>query len=181
MEFAKKHANWDSEWENVVFSDEKKFNLDGPDRNKSYWHRIGTKKETSVSRNFGGGTVMVWGAFSSYGTTPISWITPKMNSSDYIELLDNVLLNYAEDMDEDSWIFQQDNASIHNSKATKAFFRERNIKVMDWPARSPDLNPIENIWGLITQKVYENGHFKSVKDLRDKIREVWSNLPLSYL
>ena len=60
-----------SDWQRVIFSDEKKFNLDGHDGINSYWHQVGTDRKVSFSRNFEGGTVMVWKAFSYQGTTPI--------------------------------------------------------------------------------------------------------------
>uniref|UniRef100_A0A3Q0RK78 Tc1-like transposase DDE domain-containing protein n=1 Tax=Amphilophus citrinellus TaxID=61819 RepID=A0A3Q0RK78_AMPCI len=47
------------------------------------------------------------------------------------------------------WVFQQDNAAVHNARLAKDFFQENNITLLDHPAWSPDLNPIENIWGWI--------------------------------
>ena len=62
----------------------------------------------------------------------------------------------------DDWVFQQDNA--------------------DHPACSPDLNHIENVWGLMARKVYKNGReFLSVDALLEAILTTWSNVPNSLM
>jgi transposase len=71
LEWGRKYMNWTTEWAHVVFSDEKKFNLDGPDGFHYYWHDLSKDKQVKPSRNFGGGSVMVWAAFFSFGKTPI--------------------------------------------------------------------------------------------------------------
>ena len=63
LQFAKDHISWTNEWQKVIFSEEKKFNLDGPDGFQYYWQDLAKDKQVRMSRNFGGGSVMVWGAF----------------------------------------------------------------------------------------------------------------------
>lgn len=63
LAFARTHMCWNEEWKNVIFSDEKKFNLDGPDGFKYYWHDLSKSHDIALSRNFGGGSVMIWAAF----------------------------------------------------------------------------------------------------------------------
>ncbi|XP_062558115.1 uncharacterized protein LOC134222992 [Armigeres subalbatus] len=68
-----------------------------------------------------------------------------MKSDNYIELLDCMLIPFTEDVMDNDFIFQQDNAAIHVSKVSKQWFSEHDITLLEWPARSPDLNPIENL------------------------------------
>ena len=55
----------------------------------------------------------------------------------------------------EEWIFQLDNAAIHNASIKKKSLFEQKIRLLDHPACSPDLSPKENLWGLIVTKVYE--------------------------
>ena len=52
LQFVKEHMSWQEEWHQVLFSDEKKFNLDGPDGYQYYWHNLRNEKETRMSRGF---------------------------------------------------------------------------------------------------------------------------------
>ncbi len=53
------HQTWDHEWRAVLFSDEKKFNLDGPDGHQYYWHDLRKEPKQIFSRIQGGGSAMV--------------------------------------------------------------------------------------------------------------------------
>ncbi len=50
-------------------------------------------------------------------------------------------------------VFQQDNAKPHTATITTAWLRSRRVRVLNWPACSPDLSPIENIRCIIKQKI----------------------------
>ncbi len=66
---------WVEQWRRIVWSDEKKFNLDGPDGLSYYWHDKRKRDLYFQSRQRGGGSVMVWAAFGYNGRTPIRWVT----------------------------------------------------------------------------------------------------------
>jgi len=86
VEWARKHIKWDKEWQTVVFSDEKKFNLDGPDGYKYYWHDLRKEKLIFSRRVHGGGTLKVWAGFGWNGKTNIAIIDDTMDASDYQKL-----------------------------------------------------------------------------------------------
>ncbi|KUF88924.1 hypothetical protein AM588_10004006 [Phytophthora nicotianae] len=169
-----------TDWDKVIFSDERKFNLDGPDGLQYYWYDLRSEKETYFSRQNGGGSVMVWGRVSCQGKTDLAFLDGRQNSFDYQETLTNYLLPFGEAFHGGDYIFQHDNASIHASKSTKDFLSGSDVSVLDWPALSPDLNPIENVWGILARAVYHGGQqYLNVNDLKVAILDAWEKLELS--
>ncbi len=90
-------------------------------------------------------SVMVWGAMSSAGVGPLCFLRSKVNTAVYQEVLEHFMLPAADQLYGDAdFIFQQDLAPAHTAKGTKSWFNDHGVGVLDWPANSPDLNPIEN-------------------------------------
>ena len=78
-------------------------------------------------------------------------------------------------------IFQQDNASCHNSKFSTIFFQENDFQVLEiWPPLSPDLNIIENLWNYMKQKVREK-HPATVKELLRQVFEIFLAIRDNYI
>ena len=50
-------------------------------------------------------------------------------------------------------LFMQDNAEPHSTHVTTAWLCSKRVRVLDWPACSPDLSPIENVWGIMKGKI----------------------------
>ena len=80
LNWAKEMVSSEMNWDSVIFSDEKKMNLVGPDGYKYYWHDVRGPKKTFFIRNFGGGSVMVWAAISSRGSSELVFLEGKQNS-----------------------------------------------------------------------------------------------------
>ena len=91
-------------------------------------------------------------------------------------------MHFAENKYGDSWTFQQDNPPIHFARVRKQFFASKNIPLLEWPAVSPDLNPVENLWSIVSQRVYGNGRqFGTLKELKCAIQEEWAKIDNSML
>ncbi|KAG3158726.1 hypothetical protein C6341_g14318 [Phytophthora cactorum] len=71
-------------WDSIIFSDEKKWNLDGPDGFQHYWRDLCKPPHHTKRRQAGGGSAMVWAAFSSRGKSPLVVLSGRQNSEDYI-------------------------------------------------------------------------------------------------
>ena len=73
------------------------------------------------------------------------------------------------------WYFMQDGATIHRANVTLDFLNTYCNVLPDWPANSPDLNPIENLCSILKRKVEELNP-KTKEDLINLIFDVWNNL-----
>ncbi|KAJ6227368.1 transposable element-related [Anaeramoeba flamelloides] len=74
-----------------------------------------------------------------------------------------------------NWLFMQDGAPAHTAKTTITYLEKKCKILQNWPANSPDLNPIENLWGIMSRRLNEID-IKTVKNLEKVVREVWKNI-----
>ncbi|KAF7670490.1 Transposable element Tcb1 transposase, partial [Cucumispora dikerogammari] len=134
---------------NVIFSDECRFKLSGSDGRQRVLREMGKRhalENIIPTRKFGEGSIMVWGCISYEGVSRIVLVDETMDSIRYARLLTENLFEFASMMGLGSnFIFQQDNAPAHTARHTAYWFRENGVNVLNWPAQSLDLNPIENI------------------------------------
>ncbi len=74
------------------------------------------------------------------------------------------------------FIFQQDLAPAHTAKGTKSWFSDHGVSVLDWPANSPDLNPIENLWGIVKRKIRDTRP-NNADELKATVKATWASIP----
>ena len=112
------------------------------------------------------------------GTISLVRTEKTLDSKEYCNIISKYFLNdVSKHYLANNFFFVQDNAPIHTSKFTKSFFEKYNIETLPIPPNSPDLNPIENIWGILSSKVYSEGQkFKNKDSLWKEIKFQWENL-----
>jgi transposase len=176
LSYCKEMANMDID--NIIFSDESMIELR---RNKQ---RFFARKGERLIKYYGGGgkiSTMVWGAISTKGRVHFKIIPfGKTVDSVYYKKIIEEMIPEANKMFPDGWIFQQDNASCHKSKAVLEFFEKNNIKLLNHPPQSPDLNPIELIWAYLKKKI-ELSRPKNREDLKLSIENNWNQIPLDVI
>ncbi|GFV28793.1 transposable element Tcb1 transposase [Trichonephila clavipes] len=103
------------------------------------------------------------------------------NSQRYIsEVLEPVVLPYLQGLA--TAIFQQDYARPHVARILKRFFVNHEIELLPWPARSPDLSPIENMWSLVAQRLTQiTPPAASPDQLWQRVEAVWSAVPQEHI
>lgn len=182
-EFARKYKHWDyNDWSNVVWSDESRFNLFGSDGREYCWKRKGEPlKDQHVKGTikFGGGGIFVWGCFTARGIGYLCRIDGGLDAALYCKILEEDLLDTLEfyDLNIEDIVFQQDNDSRHKAKLTKNWFEENNIKILEWPSQSPDLNPIEHVWNEIKRRLRKiDGPITNKDVLWERIQSIWNSI-----
>jgi hypothetical protein len=116
----------------------------------------------------GGISVSFWGCFSYCAIGPLQVIDGRLNSLKYQEILRDIVKPQLE-YSEVPLVFMQEKHKALTSIWTRAYLAANDIQYLDWPARSPDLNPIEKVWAIIKQKLYSEKSFPSrKKDIIDR-------------
>ncbi len=149
LTWAKEKKNWTvAQWSKVLFSDESKFCISFGNQGPRVWRK--------------GGEAHI----------PSCLLAPV-----YQYILEHFMLPSADQLFKYAdFIFQQYLAPAHTAKSIKSWLNDHGVGVLDWPAYSPDLNPIKNLWGIVKRKI-RNKRPKNADELKDTVKETWAFIP----
>ena len=186
LDFAYAHKDWTIEdWKRVIWSDETKINRLGSDGRKWVWKKPGeglSDRLVEGTVKFGGGSIMIWGCMTWEGIGYATKIDGRMDGDLYLQILKDELLNTLQyhSLNPPDIIFQQDNDPKHTCKKVKEWLGEQDFRTMVWPAQSPDLNPIEHLWGYLKRRLAEYEHPSSgIHELWERTEVEWEKISVA--
>lgn len=185
LDFALKYVDYpETFWNNVIFTDESKYNLFGNDGKQRVWRKKNTalhQKNLSQTIKHGGGNVMVWGCFAASGVGSLEFIDGNMTADSYIDILRRNLHSSAEKLGvRSTFKFYQDNDPKHKAHKTREWLLYNCPHVLQTPPQSPDCNPIENLWDFLDHRIRESP-ITSITHLKHRLQEEWAKIPTTYL
>lgn len=186
LRFAREHVNWTlQQWSSVLFSDETRICLCGSDRRARVYRRQGERfSQCCVVEQvaFGGGSCMFWGGISLQAKTELVYVPPGnpggLNAHRYItEILDDHVVPYAGFIG-NAFLFMHDNARPHTAEIVQNYLNEVGVRVLPWPAKSPDMNPIEHMWDELKRRIRARIPAPTtLQELTRTAQEEWENIP----
>ncbi|GFS53484.1 transposable element Tcb2 transposase [Trichonephila clavipes] len=187
LQWCREHHNWtEQDWACVLFSDEIRFSLSSNCRRQLIWRGSGTayRPENSQEKDrYPTCSIMVWAGIMINGRTRLHGVTNgTMTGQRYI---DEVLLPHVRHFRGavgGKFVFMEDNAPCYGTLAVQDCLEIEGIQRVVWPARSPDLNPIEIVWYALGRQVADRNYPPTNKNtLIRALTEEWDKLPQQLL
>ncbi|GFX68258.1 transposable element Tcb2 transposase [Trichonephila clavipes] len=187
LQWCREHHNWtEQDRACVLFSDESRFSLSSDCRRQLIWRESGTAyrpENIQEKDRYPTCSIMVWAGIMMNGCTRLHVVAiGTMTGQRYI---DEVLLPHVRlfrGAVGDKYVFMDDNATCHRTLAVQDCLDSEGIQRLVWPARSPDLNPIENVWDALgRQDAGRNYPVTNKNTLIRALTEEWYKLPQQLL
>ena len=167
----------------IFFSDESQFDRN-PKAKLFQWAKSRKDVSAVLTRTSNGPRVMVWGMIGPNYKSELIILrktgrgiknAPTVTAAVYIKkCLKKTILDATK-----GGFFQQDNAKIHTAKVVKDHLAKSKVDVLpDWPAYSPDMNPIEKVWGLMKRKLHRNDNLDTHAGLIAAVQREWNAIPI---
>jgi transposase len=180
-------SDWTVEdWQKVLWTDESTFSQ----FQKSGWGRVLREPREEFHEDCIAATVkhspqrMFWACFSFFGLGPLIPLIGSVTGEVHRETLDKYAiptLKAQARKQKKKILLQEDNAPVHTAKVARNFLLSKRVPLLPWPAQSPDLNPIENVWGFIEVRLRSRRpQPSSIRELERVIAEEWEAIPQDF-
>lgn len=186
LHFARQYCGWSAEeWERVCWTDESSFEIGKDSRQIHVWRTAYERYSSScVVPTFKSGrtSLMIWGGFGGDKKSELVFMPKdRRKAIDFVELVyDGHLLQFMGQVSRA--ILMEDGAPVHRSKAPEEWRKSHLIEKLEWPANSPDLNSLENVWKLLKNAVQHGQSIpKSLDELKATIQREWTLVSSSQL
>lgn len=176
LQFALNHQHWTTAtFARVIFTDEAPMFIGSS--GGRVWVRLrrgehDIPEAQVIPRQRRGSHILVWGAIQRSGVGPLIRIEGTVNAERYLQILQEVIPQMR--LNQNS-LYMHDNAPSHRAAVVQDYFLTHNIHLLPWPSNSPDLNPIENVWGFITQNIDRTG-IKTSEQLWARVQQCWNGI-----
>ena len=171
-------------WQNIIFSDESQVVI-GDNHRVYVWRKANEAylPQCMCPPRKRRVAVMVWGCITYDGVGTLCLVDGNITAQKYIDILDEhlwpVIVRHFLNK---PYLFQDDNAPVHRARITCEYKQNNNIPSITWPAQSPDINIIENIWLKIKRLLQNTARNITTRDeLFNAILHIWQNIAPEYV
>ncbi|GFV98639.1 transposable element Tcb2 transposase [Trichonephila clavipes] len=182
LTWCREHALWTpQQWSCVMFSDEFRTSLQSDSRQTLILRVPGTRyhQENTIERHrYGGAGWLIWGGTMLGARTDLHVQSVTITSHIYRDVILEQHVRLFRGTMGAEFLFMDDNARPHRANIVDECLQSGDITRMDWPAYSPDLNPIEHVWNMLGRRIAARQPPPTcLPELRRALLDEWCNIP----
>ncbi|GFV14580.1 transposable element Tc3 transposase [Trichonephila clavipes] len=180
LTWSREHAlSTPQQWSCVMFSDKSRFSLQSDSCRTLIWRAPGTRyqKNTIERYRYGGARWLFWGGIILGSRTDLHVQSVTMTGHIYRDVILEQHVRLFRSALGAEFLFMDDNARPHRANIVDECLQSEDITRMDWPAYSPDLNPIEHVWNMLDQRTTARQPPPTcLLELRRALLDEWCNI-----
>ncbi|MBW0582809.1 hypothetical protein O181_122524 [Austropuccinia psidii MF-1] len=186
--FAQQFGHWNLQsWACIIWTDELSFELGKKADQVRVWQTPQEKyllQNLQVNHRLGRRSLMVWGAFIGSTKGPLVFLDSTQTAETFIQKVYkphlqpfyNYMVNAPYIRTCNCIVMMEDGTPIHTAQISNKWQATNHINKLPWPAHSPDLNPIENVWKVLKTHVTKHHQPHTMEKLCMAIQKTWDDL-----